>query len=208
MSFFYSRRVLLLVIAALLAVGGFAASYFARRSPLDRGTRALIAAFRDRRLIEPRLSGGFAAGLFNGSVANRSNIREDNLDEAKSLITDAVASGIPEADHAYARLLLSEAGDSDLALRHLRLAIGKLPASAELHNDLGVCLIQGGQREDAIDEFEKALVYEPQMPEAIFNRAICYEKLQLRDTARADFDAAAKVEPDRGWAKEIKERRD
>jgi len=193
-----------LVIIVLLV--GFLILSRSRSSDLERGNQALVEAFANRRLIEPRLSGGFKGGEFNPSRDDLTVLDKQNLERARDLIRDAVANGDPKAQLAYGRLLLSEGEKLPVASRYLRRAVETAPADADAHNDLGVCLIQQGKLEDAIDEFDKALTCNSNMREALFNRALCYEKLQLRDTAAGGFAELANIEGDRGWLKEIRQR--
>ena len=207
-AFFVPLR--LFVIASLvivvLLVGGLVA-YKLRGSPLERGSSALRDAFRDRRLIEPRLSGGFEGGKFKPSMADRSNIDWEKLAKAGELIRDSLAKGDLSAQLPYARLLLlSEDQQLPEALKYLRRAVASEPESAEAHNDLGVCLIQQGKIEEAIEAFDAALRYQTDLPEALFNRALCFQRLLLREAADEDYERLLRYERQPGWRKEIKER--
>jgi CHAT domain-containing protein/Flp pilus assembly protein TadD len=198
-----------LAVGALIVVMLIAGALVAlklRSSDAERGTNALIDAFSKRRLIEPRLSGGFKCGEFRSSPDDDSDINRARLDRARGLIADAVAKGDPRAQLAYARLLLSEGDKPPEALKYLRRAVASAPESAEAHNDLGVCLIQQDRVEDAIDEFEAALKYKVDMPEALFNRGLCYQRLLLRDAARADYQRLLETERDNSSRDEVKRR--
>jgi CHAT domain-containing protein/tetratricopeptide (TPR) repeat protein len=173
-----------------------------RGSDVDRGTRALIGAFSKQRLIEPRLSGGFKGGEFRSSTEVPSEIDVRQFERARELITDSVAKDEASARLAYARLLLSRGEKLPEALKLLRRA----PESAEAHNDLGVCLIQQDKLEDAIEEFEKSLKQQADMPEALFNRALCYQRLLLRDAASTDLSRLLEIERDPSWRNEIEQR--
>jgi CHAT domain-containing protein len=198
-----------LAIASFLIIAltvGILIANKVRGSDVDRGTRALIDAFSKRRLIEPRLSGGFKCGEFKPSREDISGVTTEEFERARNLITDAAAKGDSSAELPYARLLLSKSEKLPEALKYLRRAVARAPKSAEAHNDLGVCFIQQGKIEDAIDEFEVALKRRTDMPEALFNRALSYQRLLLGDPARNDFNRAAEVERDEGWLIEIKRR--
>jgi CHAT domain-containing protein/lipoprotein NlpI len=198
------------VCAAIIVVVIALAAYllWPRGSNVERGTVALIDAFSKRRFIEPRLSGGFNCGEFRPSRDETSDIKTTKLDRARELITDAVATGDAPAQLAYARLLLSEDRKLPDAQKYLRRVLAASPESAEAHNDLGVCLIQTGKLEDAIDEFHNALELKTNLPEALFNRGLCYQRLLLREPALADFNRVSEIERDRRWLDEIKRRVD
>ena len=198
-----------LAIAAFLIIAvpiGILITNKLRGSDVDRGTRALIDAFSKQRLIEPRLSGGFKGGEFRPSRDGTSDIKAGELERARGLIMDAVAKGDPRADLTYARLLLSQGEKLREALKYLRRAVASAPESAETHNDLGVCLILQGKLEYAIDEFDVALGHKADMPEALLNRANCYQRLLLRDAAHADLSRASEIERDKSWLGEITRR--
>ena len=198
-----------LAIAAFLIIAvpiGILITNKLRGSDVDRGTRALIDAFSKQRLIEPRLSGGFKGGEFRPSRDGASEIKTGELERARGLIMDAVARGDPRADLTYARLLLSQGEKPREALKYLRRAVASAPESAEAHNDLGVCLILQGKLEDAIDEFDVALRHKADMAEALLNRAQCYQRLLLRDTAHTDLSRVSEVERDKSWLAEITRR--
>jgi len=200
-----------LAIASLpiitLAVGILIANKL-RGSDVDRGTRALIDAFSKQRLIEPRLSGGFKAGQFRPSGDGASDIKTGELERARGLIMDGVAKGESGADLAYARLLLSEGEKLPEALKYLRRDLASAPKSAPVHNDMGVCLFLQGKLEDAIDEFEVAFKQQPDMPEALFNRALCYEQLLLRDAASTEYSRVLTIEHEPGWVAEVNDRQE
>ena len=198
-----------LAIAAFLIIAvpiGMLIAKKLRGSDVDRGTEALIDAFSKQRLIEPRLSGGFKGGEFRPSRDGTSDIKTGELERARGLIIDAVAKGDPRADHTYARLLLSQGEKLREALKYLRRAVASVPESAEAHNDLGVCLILQGKLEDAIGEFDVALGHKADMPEALLNRANCYQRLLLRDAAHADLGRVSEIERDKSWLGEITRR--
>ena len=207
---FVSRRriIITFLVITVLLVGGLAA-YRLRGSPVDRGSRALIDAFSSRRLIEPRLSGGFLGGEFRPSLADRSNIDWEKLATAGELIRDSLAKGDLSAQLPYARLLLlSEDQKLPEALKYLRRAVAGAPENAEAHNDLGVCLIQQDRLEEAIDEFQTALEHKSDMPEALFNRSLCYRRLRLRDAADTDLGRFMEIEHEKGWLADAKRQRD
>ena len=198
-----SRPALIIVSILLLAVVAAACLINrSRGSRVERGTRGLVEAFSTRRLIEPRLSGGFKCGAYNPD--HREPVPA--LERERELILDAVSNREPGSDLAYARLLLSAGKKDPDAIKHLRLALALSPDSPEAHNDLGVCLFQQEKIEDAIGEFETALKHKPDMPEALFNHALCYEHLLLRDAAADAYGRFEEIEPDSGWRNEGRRR--
>lgn len=193
----------LAVLAALLLV------FFVFRSQetdADRATRNLVAALRNRRFIEPRLCGGFSAGAFNPNRDDKSGVDANQLETARASILDAVNVGYPQSHLAYARLLLNQNEKLPTVSKHLRMVIDSGTDAAEAHNDLGACLFQQGEFEDALDEFNLSLKTKPRLQEALFNRALCYEQLQLRQPALSAFAGLEKTEDDQSWLREIRQR--
>jgi CHAT domain-containing protein len=169
----------------------------------ERGLSALIRACSDGRPIEGRLSGGFSAGAYSPTADGAFGFGNQEIELAEALLTEAVTQADdPPATLAYGRLLLIQ-HRTDQALATLRKAVVQMPESAEAHNDLGVCLLERGYVEDASEQFDRALRLERDMPEAIFNRALSYQKLQLWDAARRDLEHLRDLEADRGWRAEI-----
>ena len=196
---FASLLIIILALGTLIII-------MVRGSDVDRGSLALIDAFSERRMIEPRLSGGFKGSEFRPSRDDTSGIKTQAFERARDLITKAAAGDDILADLPYARLLLSKDEKLPQALKHLRRAVARLPESPEAHNDLGVCFLQQGKIEEAIAEFDIALTHRADMPEALFNRALSYQRILLTDAALDDFNRAAQVESDTGWLGEIKRR--
>jgi len=198
-----------LAILSILVIVGLAGVLIANRfhgSNIERGTRALIEAFSKQRLIEPRLSGGLKCGSFSASSDSSPDVYSDEFARAQELISDAFAKNEPGAELAYGRLLVSRGEKLREAEKYLHRAVEISSGSSEAHNDLGVCLFQTGKIEDAIVEFEAALEKRTEMPEALFNRALCYQRLLLKDAARDDLTRLASVEHDNAWLNEIKQR--
>ena len=166
------RSLSIAIVFIVLLVGAVFIAFAERGSNVERGTRALVAAFSKQRLIEPRLSGGIKCGRFSASGGGSSDVDTAKIELAQKLIVDAVAKNDPGAELAYGRLLASKSEKLTDAQRYLTRAIALSPENAEAHNDLGVCFIQQGMIEDAIDEFEVALKIRTEMPEALFNRAL------------------------------------
>jgi CHAT domain-containing protein/Flp pilus assembly protein TadD len=194
-----------LLALILIAVAGVAIYRFLHRSPLERGVNAVVKAYAKRRLIEPRLSGGFlAAEYLPGSDGN--SIDAEQLEYAIDLIAGS-GSGVetPPALLAKGVLLLAQGKTSD-AIKSLRTAAKAEPNNSEAHNNLGACLYEMGNLDGALFEFQAALAGKPPMPEARFNRALCYQRLGLRESASTAFDEVIQTERNSGWLGEARRR--
>jgi CHAT domain-containing protein len=200
------RWVRFTALGVILVALGVLLFFMLRGSASVRGTRLLTEAFSKRRVIEPRLVGGFKGAAFNPTAEDKTGIDTTALEQAQDLIGGAVRDNDPNSQMAYGRLLLLTGNRGAETLRRFRKAADSLPKSSLPHNDLGVCLIERGKLEDAIDEFNLALRLNADMPEALFNRALCYERLRLRDAATADYTRLLTTERDHSWINEIKQR--
>jgi CHAT domain-containing protein/tetratricopeptide (TPR) repeat protein len=189
-----------------LAVAAYFIWQTIRGSDIERGTRALVEALGRRRLIEPRLTGGFKAAEFSGKIEDRTGIDEDTLKEARILIEDAYLRGDEGAKSAYARLLLAQNSTLSEAQNLLKSLTPQPPSDPGVHNDLGVCLLLRGRIEDALEEFKNALKLEPRMPEALYNRALCFQRLFLRRPAAEGYADFIEVETDAGWLEDARQR--
>lgn len=201
---YLTRRALAFTVSAAL-VGVIATVVWvnSRGSELDRGMRALIEAYEDRRLIAPRLTGGFKAGEFKPGQDAVEAVDAKRLKEAETLILNAAsAGGDNRAQLAYRRMQVS-AGRGVENQKHLRDIAARWPESAEAQNDFGVTLFVSDQIEEAVKQFDQAIELDPQMPEAYFNRGLCYRQMLLLDEARKNFLLAKEYEGDRGWRTEI-----
>src|SRR5437867_1370184 len=95
----------------------------ARRTDVEKGMTALLDTFESRRLIEPRLSGGFAGGKFDPSASSSAGVRQASISEANDLITDALLNQEAGSRLAYAKLLLSQGIKTADAVKQLRLQL-------------------------------------------------------------------------------------
>lgn len=104
-------------------------------------------------------------------------------------------------------------GDVAEAVRRLEAASAREPANAVIWSDLAAAYLTAAERLQhdeywvrALASAERALLLRPQMPEAVFNRALALEGLELADEAsRAWMDYLA-LESKGPWAKNARAR--
>jgi tetratricopeptide (TPR) repeat protein len=74
---------------------------------------------------------------------------------------------------------------------------GGLPAElrGDLHRLLAFSLMEGGQREEAVAEYTRALGYVPNDHDLYYWRAIVQRSLGRREAARADFEQSERLAP-------------
>ncbi len=206
---YITRRRLVILALIIAGLGSVIIIWLTTRdSAVESGTKALVNAYSKRRLIEPRLSGGFHAGAYDPTPNDLTNIDTIKLEDAKHYFYKAVNdSNNNQAWHAHARMMIAskQVNKATALLRPLAVDQG---ASAEIHNDFGACLFEQGKLEEAVDEFSRALEKNPKLQEAFFNRALCYQRLQLRDAARDDLTRLQSIEREDSWMAEAKGRLD
>jgi len=170
------------------------------------------AASTEVRELEPRLCGGFRwAPLRRATAARRWDGGDYALASAIANTLDIVNGHTSDdAQHAagVARLL---AGDEHAAL--VKLAAAAQSANdARRWSDLAaatyVNVVSHSAPEllgDALAAADKALSLSPDLPEALFNRALIIERLGLRDDARAAWNRYALTDSDPQWIAEGRE---
>ena len=178
-----------------------------------------------RRLVEPRLSGGFAyrsCDLADESAdlipsAGCGSLPEPDQPEYRQISRDVqrfrgqvreLAETVPAAElhlTAIDRLLFStRAGALDTAI-DLLLAARSEDENPQITSDLSAALIVRAQATDnAADLLEAIRVAQqaPDRPEARFNEALATTLLGLRNAARSAWRTYVEVEPDPAWRAE------
>jgi CHAT domain-containing protein len=191
--------VLVLFVAAILAIPWWRQSY------TTRAMRLLVRAFSQQRPVVGRLADGFIGGRFVPPVEDDALLQSKEIIEASRLTDKAMSANEPGARLVYARLLLLTGEKGPATLKAFRQVVLADPASAAARNDLGVCLMARNQLEEALKAFDEALRQQPEMTEALFNRALCYQQLQLRDAASTDFARLLEIDGDRSWREELRQ---
>ncbi|XP_075740375.1 protein O-mannosyl-transferase TMTC1-like [Rhipicephalus microplus] len=100
--------------------------------------------------------------------------------------------GNAKVHYNYANLQ-KDIGNSDLAIKHYRLAIALWPNHASAHNNLGTVLTSA---EESEQHFRYALNVNANHPGAHFNLANIYSKQGQKDVARALLERAVELDPD------------
>jgi CHAT domain-containing protein/Flp pilus assembly protein TadD len=198
-----SRRLTLAILPVVAGYLSVSCSLFSHKPAIERGTEALVKAYSKKRMIEPRMCGGFHAGKYNPDSGS-TLVDKASLEKAQDLILREVGNrGDAPALLARGRLNLAMGRCQD-ALPLLKDASKGAPDAADAHNDLGACLLQTAKYEEALTEFDKATEINPGMIEARFNRGLCYQKMLLVDLARSELSPFLNEERDKSWKEEAK----
>src|SRR5690606_17079067 len=99
--------------------------------------------------------------------------------------------------HAYVGLaqLLFDADRADEAGKVLEAAEGTVPMTGEVRRLRGQTELRRGRAARALDEFDAALVLEPNETGALFGRAVALRRLGRFDEAEGVFDALLAIDP-------------
>ena len=177
--------------------------------------KLVAEAPRTARVVEPRLSGGFAWAAYLGpNRAGEASVSEERLKLggiAAEALADARRDPSAEAQHtAGVAMLLIEQPDSALAML---TKAAKETNSANAWNDLAAAqyaaAIQSGQSSrytEALAATDRALRADARHAEALFNRALILEQMRLTTEARATWQRYLDVDASSQWANEARAR--
>ncbi len=183
-----------------------------RRSPV---ARLVALAPTSARVVEPRLSGGFAWAAYAGAdraVGEKTDSGQMKLaGAAGDLIERADNDRGADAQHAagVAMVLIEKPED---AIPRLEAAAGKA-GDARTWSDLAAARYAAASRLGraslypmALAAADTALRADPKLPEALFNRALIVERLGLMEEAKQAWQRYLEVDPSSQWATEARAR--
>jgi tetratricopeptide (TPR) repeat protein len=205
-----------LVVVTLLGGGLIAYVSLWRQSVEERALAHVREVYRDVRVLQARVTGGFAhqqyvttrgPGDFAGVDENQ---RVALLSELNQEVTTYRGTA---ARHNLGRLFILR-GEFEPAERQFLLALNERPRDAGLLADLGALYYErslkegsGGNDllEKAVEHTSKAIEADPRLAEAWFNRALCYERMNLFLQAESDWNQYLALDGDSAWAEEARE---
>ncbi|MEA2240273.1 MAG: hypothetical protein QOC81_4997 [Thermoanaerobaculia bacterium] len=179
-------------------------------------TDALVAlAPRSARLVEPRLTGGFPWAGYHGP--NRAADSATNAQQLK--LGGAAGELIERAEHDASSDALHAAGVAMVMVEKPDEAIVKLESAARASHDAKPWSDLAAARYAAASKLGRASLYpealaaadaalriDPNLPEALFNRALILDRLGLSNEARHAWERYLEVDPSSQWAVEARER--
>jgi CHAT domain-containing protein/Flp pilus assembly protein TadD len=208
-----------LVVVTLLGGGLIAYLSLWRQSPEERMLARVREVYRDARVLQARVTGGFAHQQYvttrgSGEPAGvDESLRAALLLELNQEVTTYLGGA---ARHNLGRLLILR-GELEPAERQFLLALKEHPRDARLLADLGALyyersLKEGDEGHDllerAVEYASKAIETDPRLPEAWFNRALCYEHMNLFLQAESGWEQYLMLDGDSAWADEAREHLD
>lgn len=184
--------------------------------PSEPSLDALVAAVGTERLVEPRLTGGFAYGPVRGPVrsgqAQARFVSPDVRLAAARIEKDTTSQYSATAFHARGLAALVT-GDVDRAVTTLEAAASQQPNDARILSDLGAAYLVRSAHTNTKDDLSKALAtlnrateIDRQLVEAQFNRAFTLERLGLTVEAREAWRSYLAIDDRTPWAVEARDR--
>src|SRR2546423_1966724 len=212
----YLRTAAAFPVLIVLGLGIWRVFFY--QSETQRGLIALERAYRQERPIEARTSVLPYAPLLETRGGTQAKVDETSRHLAESLLLDAVRSEPgPASRHALGLLYLSEK-KFDEAIHEFEEALKADPQNARIHSDMGAALlereiaranVEGGRSleefAESCDHLSKALELDPSLLEALFNRALCYERSGLPPQAEDDWRKYLERDPNSPWADEARQ---
>ncbi|HEV7486270.1 MAG TPA: CHAT domain-containing protein [Thermoanaerobaculia bacterium] len=167
------------------------------------------------RLVEPRLTGGFAwapyAGTERAGGESTNTARMKLTGAAGDLAEDADRTRDADSQHAAGvAMVLVQAPDD--AIRRLEAAAAQTN-DAKIQSDLAAAryaaaaqLGRASLYPQALAAADAALRADPKLPEALFNRALILERIGLTEEAARAWQRYLDVDPSSPWAVEARAR--
>jgi CHAT domain-containing protein len=205
-----------LVIVALL--GGSLVAYFSlwRQSSEERDLSRVRDVYRDTRLLQARVTGGFAHQQLMVMRIPGDPTGADERERVtllSKLDQEALAYQRAGTRHNLGRVFMLH-GDLDPAEQQFLLALNERPRDARLLADLGALYYERTRKkenedrellEKAAERLSNAVETDPKLSEAWFNRALCYERMNLFLQAESDWQQYLTLDGNSGWAEEARE---
>jgi CHAT domain-containing protein len=212
----------LLAIAAclLIAAGGvYIWRASSRNAEVNNGLAALQAAYRNERPFPSRIA-GFDYAPFNNTrgAGETSNIDQESLRLAELRLLEAKdRNPTPATRYALGKVYLAKK-EFDKAIEQFDEALKGDPDNAQIYSDLGAAWLEKGKIDQGgkepgkgIEEFgrslehlNKALELNPNLLEALFNRALDYQYMMASREAEAGWKEYLERDHNSPWAEEAK----
>jgi len=212
------RPALLPALAIVMLLGGSLIAYLSlwRQSSDALALARVRDVYSNTRLLRARVTGGFAHRRYE---ATRGPNDPNGVDESQriallsELNQEARSHQRAATRHNLGRLFMLH-GDLGPAEQQFLLALEERPQDAGLRADLGALYYERSRKKDHEDRelLDKAAEYssnavdlDSKLPEAWFNRALCYERMNLFLQAESDWNRYLTLDGNSAWAEEARE---
>ena len=217
-SFFTTYAGRLAAAIIILAAGLGVWRVFLYESDVEKGTAALRSAYRGGRPIEARLTGFDYAPRVTLRGDDQGNVDRLDHNRAERILLDEVTDNPSSSSHhALGQLYLADRRYED-AIDQFTEALKLDPQNARAHSDLGAALLERGRliatsQEGSPDieafarsltHLNRALAIDPDLNEALFNRALLRQQMMFVDGAAEDWRAYLEKDSNSRWADEAR----
>jgi len=210
-----------ITVAAMVIVGVAVWNGVFRQSNLAKGLVALNEAYRSERPVEARVSGIDHAPF----ITRRSNqpvaVNEIERRHADALLIEALKQDPGSSTYHAAGKLYLLARELPMAINYLEQARQGDPQNPQIYADLGAAYLAKGSFEleaakadendvnagqgsedlaRSLEYLKQALELNPNLLEALFNRALVHEHQQLTEQAKSDWRIYLQKDPNSPWA--------
>lgn len=195
--------------AALIAI--VAVPFLLHRN--DPIAKLVALAPRSARVVEPRLTGGFTWAEYAGAERATSSA----ADAQQMKLAGAAGELVEQADRDRDASAQHAAGVAMVLVQRPADGIARLEAAANESKDAKSWSDLAAARYAAASQLGRASLYpaalaatdaalriDPNLPEALFNRALIIERLGLTDEARRAWQRYLEVDPSSPWANEAR----
>ncbi|HEY6328886.1 MAG TPA: tetratricopeptide repeat protein, partial [Blastocatellia bacterium] len=160
---------------------------------------------QNQRPFRPWITGmeGYAPASDTRGAAAKQDAEQTRRSQIEQLLEDANEWHGTESEHALGEFYLIN-GDLDKAIPRLTTAEKADSKNAQYHNDLGIAFLQNNEAQNALNQFGEALRLDPSLKQALFNRALAYEKLRQPDRAEKAWQKYLENDKDSPWAGEAR----
>ncbi len=204
--------------AIVIAIMGAGAFLFRDRIGAGHDPIGKLAALtpRDARIVEPRLTGGFAWSPYQGPMRAANGGPDPGrlklAGAAGEILENANRDPSPAAQRAAGVALILVERPMD-AIANLRAAAKASPRDAQVRSDLAAAQYAAAAQlrtpslyPAALADADAALRIDARLAEALFNRALILERLGLTQAARDAWQRYLDVDPSSPWANEARQR--
>ncbi len=197
--------------------------FWSSQSDLNKGLLALNEAYRQERPVEARVSNLDHAPFITRRGTEPERVNTFERSRAERFLSDAFKeSADADSSHALGLFYLLQK-DTGKAIEYLEQARKADPNNPQIHADLGAAYLEKanqelGRSDDAnagkgledlgrsLEYLKQALEVNPNLLEALFNRALVHEHQGLYQQAEADWRAYLEKDSSSPWAAEAQQR--
>ena len=225
-QFFFPSPWRVAAFAVILLIAGVGIwRLFFYQSDIDKGLLALNAAYDQQRPIEARISKlGYAPFV---TTRGGDSERIDSLarNRAEAILSNAVIEKrSAAAHHALGEVYLAKKQFDD-AIKEFEEALKSDPKNSQVLSDLGAAWLEKGRIDlekgkaaptsldsgkgmeelgRSLENLNQALALNPNLLEALFNRALCAQRLTLYAKAEEDWRQYLQKDSSSKWAEEAR----